>query len=302
MLYIQIAHNKRNTWLVLLMFLLLVLAVAGVIQYFFSNDLGLIFLAAGLIYLFYVYFYATRHLMKVTNAVEIHQEGHPEIYEMVEELCLAGGIPVPKIYITPDEDPNAFATGRDPEHASLALTKGLLAMMDKRELQGVIGHELSHIRNYDIRVTTIASGLVNLIAKTGVGILAFGWALVSNDGRGWLSLALRLFGIFIAIVGGIITVIGIPLAKLLFFAVSRQREYLADAGSVDLTREPSGLISALTKLQKMEVAPVASNDAMLDSLRFNGPLKTNFFSQMFADHPALTKRIDRLKNSAQVKS
>lgn len=299
MLYEQIAHNKRNTWIVMALFCVVIAAITYLLDAMLDLTVAKIFLVVGLIYLAYTYFYATHHLMSVTHAVQVSREDAPEIYEMVEELCLAGGIPMPKIYITPDEDPNAFATGRDPEHASLALTKGLLQMMNKNEVLGVIGHELSHIRNYDIRVTTISSGLVNLVIKTGLGILGFGWALFRTDSGGWLGLIIDFIGGFFIIIGGIITVICIPIAKLLYFAMSRQREYLADAGSVELTREPSGLISALTKLAKME-DPQPSNDMMVNALCFNAPFHGNFLTNLLSDHPALNKRIERLKNSASM--
>ena len=240
----------------------------------------------------------------ISDAKELAKESDPEIYELVEELCLAGGLPVPKIYITPDPDPNAFATGRDPEHASLALTQGLLSMMNKKEVQGVIGHELSHIRNYDTRITVLASALTSLITITGIGIVLFGWGVLTSESKGWLGLIIKFFAMFLIIVGGIISIIGIPLAKLLFLLVSRQREYLADIGSVDLTREPSGLISALSKLEKMEESEstpeINSQDLALEHLYFNLPHPGNWIDRLFSDHPPLDKRIERLKNSDKI--
>lgn len=299
MLYEQIAHNKRNTRIVMVMFCLVILAIAWLMAASLSVTVAEIFIVIGLIYLAYTYFYAIRHLMSVTHAVRVTKQDAPEIYELVEELCLAGGMPMPKIYITPGQDPNAFATGRDPQHASLALTQGLLKIMNKREVQGVIGHELSHIRNYDIRVTTLSSGLVNLVIKTGLDIVTFAWAMICSDSDGLLGLIAKFFALFLLVIGGIITIIGIPIAKLLYFAVSRQREYLADAGSVELTREPSGLISALSKLQHLE-QPAQSTDMMLNALCFNAPAPVNFITNLFADHPALDKRISRLQKSASI--
>ena len=136
MLYKQVEQNKRNTWIILGLYTALLLVLSIFLGMIFTRYVGIGFFIIGLIYIAHVYFDATQHLMKVTNAVEITKESDPEIYELVEELCLAGGLPVPKIYITPDSDPNAFATGRDPEHASLALTQGLLSMMNKKEVQG----------------------------------------------------------------------------------------------------------------------------------------------------------------------
>lgn len=299
MLYEQIAHNKRNTWIVMVLFSLVILAIAYLLASMLDITMAEIFLVGGLIYLTYTYFYAMHHLVKVTHAIPVERHDAPQLYELVEELCLAGGMPMPQIYIIPVQEPNAFATGRDPQHASLAVTKGLLKMMNKNEIQGVIGHELSHIRNYDIRVTTLSSGLVNLIMKTGLGIVGFSWAMICSDDNGLLGLLAKLFAGFLLVIGGVITIIGIPIAKLLYFAVSRQREYLADAGSVELTREPSGLISALTKLQQMP-QPNHSRDMMVNALSFNTPLSPHFIINLFADHPSLKKRIQRLKNSAKI--
>lgn len=305
MLYKQIEQNKRNTWIILGLYTLLILIISIFLGMLFTVYIGGAFFIIGLIYIAHVYFDATRHLMKVTNAVEITKETEPQIYELVEELCLAGGLPVPKLYITPDQAPNAFATGRDPQHASLALTQGLLNMMNKKEVQGVIGHELSHIRNYDTRITVLASALTSLITMTGVGIVVFGWGVLTSESKGLLGLLIKFFALFLIIVGGIISIIGIPIAKLLFLLVSRQREYLADIGSVDLTREPSGLISALSKLEKLEegesTPQIVSQDLALQHLYFNFPSAHNWISRLFSDHPPLDKRIERLENSNQIK-
>lgn len=305
MLYKQIEQNKRNTWIILGLYTLLILIISIFLGMLFTVYIGGAFFIIGLIYIAHVYFDATRHLMKVTNAVEITKETEPQIYELVEELCLAGGLPVPKLYITPDQAPSAFATGRDPQHASLALTQGLLNMMNKKEVQGVIGHELSHIRNYDTRITVLASALTSLITMTGIGIVVFGWGVLTSESKGLLGLLIKFFALFLIIVGGIISIIGIPIAKLLFLLVSRQREYLADIGSVDLTREPSGLISALSKLEKLEegesTPQIVSQDLALQHLYFNFPSAHSWISRLFSDHPPLDKRIERLENSNQIK-
>ena len=304
MLYKQIEQNKRNTWIILGLYTVLLLAISVFLGAIFTSYVGIGFFIIGLIYIAHVYFDATQHLMKVTNAVEITKETEPVIYELVEELCLAGGLPMPKLYITPDPAPNAFATGRDPEHASLAITQGLLNIMDKKEVQGVIGHELSHIRNYDTRITVLASALTSLITMTGVGIVFFGWGVLTSETKGIFGFFLKILALIVIAVGGIISIIGIPLAKLLFLLVSRQREYLADIGSVDLTREPSGLISALSKLEELEEgadAPeISSQDLTLQHLYFNFPNAHNWLNRLFSDHPPLDKRIERLKNSDKI--
>ena len=304
MLYKQIEQNKRNTWIILGLYTVLLLAISVFLGAIFTSYVGIGFFIIGLIYIAHVYFDATQHLMKVTNAVEITKETEPVIYELVEELCLAGGLPMPKLYITPDPAPNAFATGRDPEHASLAITQGLLNIMDKKEVQGVIGHELSHIRNYDTRITVLASALTSLITMTGVGIVFFGWGVLTSETKGIFGFFLKILALIVIAVGGIISIIGIPLAKLLFLLVSRQREYLADIGSVDLTREPSGLISALSKLEQLEegaaTLEISSQDLTLQHLYFNFPNAHNWLNRLFSDHPPLDKRIERLKNSDKI--
>lgn len=304
MLYKQIEQNKRNTWIILGLYTVLLLAISVFLGAIFTSYVGIGFFIIGLVYIAHVYFDATQHLMKVTNAVEITKETEPVIYELVEELCLAGGLPMPKLYITPDPAPNAFATGRDPEHASLAITQGLLNIMNKKEVQGVIGHELSHIRNYDTRITVLASALTSLITMTGVGIVFFGWGVLTSETKGIFGFFIKILALIVIAVGGIISIIGIPLAKLLFLLVSRQREYLADIGSVDLTREPSGLISALSKLEELEEgvdAPeISSQDLTLQHLYFNFPNAHNWLNRLFSDHPPLDKRIERLKNSDKI--
>ena len=304
MLYKQIEQNKRNTWIILGLYTVLLLAISVFLGAIFTSYVGIGFFIIGLVYIAHVYFDATQHLMKVTNAVEITKETEPVIYELVEELCLAGGLPMSKLYITPDPAPNAFATGRDPEHASLAITQGLLNIMNKKEVQGVIGHELSHIRNYDTRITVLASALTSLITMTGVGIVFFGWGVLTSETKGIFGFFIKILALIVIAVGGIISIIGIPLAKLLFLLVSRQREYLADIGSVDLTREPSGLISALSKLEELEEgadAPeISSQDLTLQHLYFNFPNAHNWLNRLFSDHPPLDKRIERLKNSDKI--
>lgn len=304
MLYKQIEQNKRNTWIILGLYTVLVLASSVFLGAIFTSYVGIGFFIIGLVYIAHVYFDATQHLMKVTNAVEITKETEPVIYELVEELCLAGCLPMPKLYITPDPAPNAFATGRDPEHASLAITQGLLNIMNKKEVQGVIGHELSHIRNYDTRITVLASALTSLITMTGVGIVFFGWGVLTSETKGIFGFFIKILALIVIAVGGIISIIGIPLAELLFLLVSRQREYLADIGSVDLTREPSGLISALSKLEELEEgadAPeISSQDLTLQHLYFNFPNAHNWLNRLFSDHPPLDKRIERLKNSDKI--
>lgn len=304
MLYKQISQNKRNTVIIMVLFGILMLAISALFANFLTIWAGVIFFIIAIGYVLYTYFDATEHLMKVTGGVQLNKESAPEIYEMVEELCLAAGMPMPKLYVVPDSDPNAFATGRNPEHASLALTQGLLEIMNKQEVQGVIGHELSHIRNYDTRVTVIASAIVNLIYGTGIGLTVLAYGMIMSKSKGIIALIIKLFCCLLGFIGLIIIVFGIPISKLLFLLVSRQREYLADVGSVDLTREPSGIISALQKLEDLENQDLLQspdkNNLMLNSLSFNLPHVHSWWLRLMSDHPPLDKRIERLKNSDKV--
>lgn len=166
--------------------MILLIAISLLIAYFFPK-IAIVFFVFSVAYVVITYFGTTKQLLKVTDAQEVTKENNPEIYEMVEELCLAGGMPMPKIYISPTRDVNAFSTGFDPNHASLVLYQGLLDIMNKNEVRGVIGHELSHIRNYDVRVTVLSSILVNLILWTGVGTLIVGWSVTTSDGPTGIS-------------------------------------------------------------------------------------------------------------------
>lgn len=303
MLYKQIEQNKRNTWIMLGIFLALILAISALIGCL-SPIIAVIFFIFSIGYVAWTYFRATNTLLKVTGAEEVSRKSNPQIYEMVEELCLAGGMPMPKIYISPTKEVNAFSTGFDPDHASLVIYQGLLNIMNKNEVRGVIGHELAHIRNYDIRVTVLSSILVNFILWTGLGTLLGGWAIVTSDSKGWLVYLIKAFGILLLGFGAVVSIFAIPIAKLLSLLISRQREYLADAGSVDLTREPSGLISGLQKLEDLENGKkLPKNDKtnsnlVLQSLYFNAGSITKWYQRLFSDHPPLDKRIERLKNSA----
>lgn len=235
--------------------------------------------------------------MKINGGRRIDEKSAPRLYELVTELCLASGLPLPKIYLLPIDCPNAFATGCDPEHASLAVTSGLLEMMNDEELRGVLGHELAHIKNYDIRVTTIAMSLLELVRYSGWGLLIAGLGLMSVKTRaGIIKLIFWMIGASLAVVGGLIAIVGIPLAKIAFFAISREREYLADAGSVEITRDPSGLISALEKL-KNDDHQMPTDDAATNAICFNAK-QGNWLMKLFDTHPPLEKRIARLKDSA----
>ncbi|GHN26372.1 protease [Lactobacillus delbrueckii] len=301
MLYQQIEQNKRNTWIVLGGFTALLLAIAGLLSVYLTFWAGMIFLAAGIIYMVYIYFYSTKHLMRITHAVEINQENVPQLYEMVEEMSLAAGIPMPKVYAIPSNIPNAFATGRDPEHASLAVTSGLVKIMNHDELLGVIGHEISHIRNYDLRVTTITSALSSFIYLAAVYLLALGWTLFKMDGGVVTKCICWFFGSIALAVGASLFIVALPIAKLLNLSMSRQREYLADIGSVDLTRNPQCIVGALKKLEAIEQQyQQQKENPMVSALAFNNFQVKHWWTNLISDHPTLDRRIDRLEHTADL--
>ncbi|MEV8370869.1 M48 family metallopeptidase [Microbacterium sp. NPDC064584] len=241
--------------------------------------------AAG--YATFQYFFADREAIAMAGATPVSQTDAPRYYRLVENLCIATGTPMPRLYVVEDPAPNAFATGRKPEEASITVTTGLFELMSDRELEGVLGHELGHIRNYDIRVSLIVFGLV-----VAVGILAdifLRFAFFGGGRRGGNAQAQLLFVLF-----GVVAAIVAPLlAGAVQAAISRQREYLADATSAMTTRDPDGLASALGKLAEFG-APLRKANTSMAHLWIADPLKPNALARMFATHPPLAERIERL--------
>lgn len=295
MLYQQIARNKRKTILVMAGFFILVAVIGAAIGYLFAGTtVGGIIIAAivAIIYMSVMIGQSTEVVMNMNNAHEIHSAREaPELWHVVEDMAMVAQVPMPRVFIIDDPSPNAFATGNNPEHAAVAATSGLLQMMNREELEGVMGHEMSHVKNYDIRLQTIALALSAAIA-----------ALVNFAGNFWWFGGRRSdnddspSGIF-AIVGSILLIILAPLAaSIAQMALSRNREYLADAGSVELTRNPQGLISALTKLKSAD--PMAKVAPSSSALYISDPelnAKHHPFAHLFDTHPPLDQRIARLK-------
>ncbi|PID33508.1 protease, partial [Candidatus Saccharibacteria bacterium] len=211
----------------------------------------------------------------------------PELWRAVENIAITAGMPMPKVYLISDSAPNAFATGRDPKHAIVGATTGLLEIMDKRELEAVMAHEMSHVKNYDIRVAMVAFGLVSAI-----GILAD------------IALRMMFYGNnkrdvhpVVYVVGFLVVILAPILATITQLAISRQREYLADASGVLLTRDTEGLASALEKL-KTYGKPMQKQSSSTANLFMNNPLKPGFFSKLFSTHPPIDDRISRLRSNA----
>ena len=296
MLYQQIARNKRKTVLVMFGFFLLVALIGAAIGYLFARSAVSGIIIAGVIAIIYMSVMigqSTDVVMNMNNAREIYSASEaPELWHVVEDMAMVAQVPMPRVFIINDPSPNAFATGNDPQHAAVAATTGLLQIMDREELEGVMGHEMSHVRNYDIRLQTIALALSAAISVL-VNFAGNFWWL---GGRGSDSDDDDAGGVF-AIFGSILLIILAPLAATIAqMALSRNREYLADAGSVELTRNPHGLISALEKLK--EAQPMKAADPNSSALYISDPernTKHRRFAHLFDTHPPLDDRIKRLE-------
>lgn len=294
-LYNQKDHNIRLTWVYLMGFLIFVIAVGFV----FSRALGNSAILYGAVIFavlmnFVSYWWSDKIVLKMNGAQEVKREENREIYNLVENLCITAGLPVPKIYIIEDASPNAFATGRNPEHAVVALTTGLIEILDRSELEGVIAHELSHIGNRDIllgTVVTVLVGFIAILADLFLRISLFG-GVRGGDGD---DRKLQLVFTVIALVLAVLAPIG---AVLMQMAISRKREYLADTDGALLTRYPEGLASALEKISgsnkslKRASKPMAH---MYISNPFKGKKAQGFLTKMFMTHPPIEERVAKLR-------
>ena len=297
MLFDQIACNKRKTWILLLVFFLLLALVGYAVGYLFMRSgLGgmIIALIIGLIYALTMIFQSTEIVMSMNGAREVDEQTAPDLYHVVEDMAMVAQIPMPRVFIIEDSSLNAFATGSNPQNAAVAATSGLLAIMNREELEAVMGHEVSHIRNYDIRISTIAVALasaITLLSSMAGRMMWWGGtgrrrSDNDRDGNGLeiIMLVISLLAIVLA-----------PLAATLVqLAISRQREFLADASSVELTRNPQGMINALRKLENSEPMHHHVDDAS-SALYINDPKKGGGLQKLFYTHPPISERIERLK-------
>jgi heat shock protein HtpX len=285
--YSAIARNKRNTWFILIGFVLFLGAVGLLAGWLAGNNWWItafiLVFAAG--YATFQYFFADREALAMSGAVEVTSADAPRFYRLVENLCIATGTPMPRLYVVDDPAPNAFATGRKPEEASITVTTGLFEVMTDRELEGVLGHELGHIRNYDIRVSLLVFGLV-----VAVGILADLFLRFAFFGRRGGNAQAQLLFLIFGVVAALITPL---LAGAVQAAISRQREYLADATSAMTTRDPDALASALAKLGEFG-RPLRKANTSMAHLWIADPLRPTGLERMFATHPPLAERIERL--------
>lgn len=296
-IYRQIDANRNRSWLLMFLFVLL---VAGIVE-IFALALGLgpaaaiATLVIGALIAFIGYYASASLILGISQAREVSHEENPELYHIVENLCVGSGLPMPKVYIIDDTAPNAFATGRDPKHATIVVTKGLLQKLDKMELEGVIAHELSHVKNYDIRLMSLVVVLVGLVALLADFFLRFTWfgtgRRPSNRGKGEGA-----GGAIILLIALVMAILAPLAAKLIQFAISRRREYLADASGALLTRYPEGLARALEKISADNEPLEVANKATAHLYIVN-PLKdhSSFTNNLFSTHPPIKDRIAALR-------
>lgn len=282
-MYRAIRRNKVNSVLIIVMFIAIITALGWLASYIYDSSaivIWVVLFAFG--YAVFQYFAAGKQAISMSGAQRISEADNPRLYRIVENLAITTGTPMPEVYIVNDPAPNAFATGRDPEHAMVAATTGLLDMMTDAELEGVMAHELGHVRNYDIRVSMIVYGLVvavGMISDMLVRMAFFGRNSNSNP-------VVMIFGLVAMLVAPLV-------ASLVQLAVSRQREYLADATGAMTTRHPEALASALHKLSEYG-RPLQRQNSSMAHLWITDPLKPGIVKRLFATHPPTPDRIRRL--------
>jgi heat shock protein HtpX len=297
-----IAANRRNSILLVAGFILFVGLLAAVLTLAFVGGDPSVGVGAGLLALvlaglmaLWSYYGGGSAILRMSGAHLIEKKDDPQLYNVVDEVAIAAGVPPPPVYLIDDTALNAFATGRDPEHAALAITKGLREKLTRAELQAVIAHEMSHVRHFDIRLAMLLATLVGVVVlltdffRRGLFWTGGGRRGSNRDGGGAAALVILVVAIFLSILAPLI-------ARIIQLAASRQREYLADAGAVELTRNPEAMISALEKLgSDREVLEVANRATA--HLYIVQPIK-KFEARaqgMFSTHPPLDERIDRLR-------
>ncbi|MBX9718107.1 MAG: M48 family metallopeptidase [Microbacteriaceae bacterium] len=285
-MYRAIAANKRNTVFIILLFVIIIGLLGLFADYYFGGGFTIFIgtLVGATIYTLVQYFAAGSQALGLAGAHPITKADSPRLYRIVENLAITEGLPMPRVYVIDDPAPNAFATGRDPKHASVAATTGLLELMTDRELAGVMAHEMGHVKNYDIRVSTIVFGLVVAVGFIADILfrMAF-WGGNRNNNGNPIMLVLGLAAMVIA-----------PLvAAVVQAAVSRQREYLADATGALTTRDPEALASALQKLGDY-AQPMRRQSSTMAHLYISDPMKPGVIDRMFQTHPPIPERVKRL--------
>ncbi len=288
-MYSSISENKRNTVIIFMVFIAIISGIGLYFSYIYKNDhIFLILLICSILYSLVQYNISKTIVLYMNGAKPVSRDIAPGFYAAAETISITAGLPMPKLYIIDDDSPNAFAAGTNPEKAIICTTTGLLNIMDKSELEAVVAHEMSHIKNYDIRVSMAAVALTSAIELISeVALRIFIWSDDENDNRNPLIVVLGLLFVMIS-----------PLLALITrLAISRQREFLADATAVSLTRYPEGMIRALQKLKNNE-KPLGKQNSTTANLFIVNPMKRSFFQNLFSTHPSIDDRISRLKDNS----
>jgi heat shock protein HtpX len=297
LVYDRIGHNKRQTWLMMGLFVLLIGAMATAISYVFGGTWQILpFVFAALIaWSLFSYYASASVALTISGAKQATREEEPELFRIVENLCIGSGLPMPKVYVIDDTAPNAFATGRDPKHASVAATRGLLMKLDKAELEAVMAHEMSHVGNYDIRIATVSVVMLGLVALLADFFMRWAWfgagSRRSNSDKGGGAAAIIIMMAAVAL-----AVLAPVAAQLIHLAVSRQREFLADASGALLCRNPDALARALEKIST-DTEPLEVANKATAHMYFENPLKEHksFLNNLFSTHPPAAERIRLLR-------
>jgi heat shock protein HtpX len=297
-LYHNIDSNRHKTWLFLSAFTLLVIALGYVFSVAMDSSAILVFAVLfSFVSSFVSYWFSDKMVLAISGAREIDHDSARELYHLVENLCITAGLPVPKIYIIEDSAPNAFATGRNPQHAVIAVTTGLLSKLNKSELEGVLAHELSHIGNNDILLATLVTVLVGVVVLLADWFRRWSWfggRTRSSDRED------NQLGVVVTIIALVLAILAPLFAYMMQFAISRKREFLADASGAMLTRNPEGLASALLKIsgdqEPLEVANRATAHLYIASpFKEDGGSKVGFFTKLFMTHPPIAERVAALR-------
>jgi len=291
-LYTQIESNRRKTWILMTLFLVIIIGIGWIFSQIYGNPIILYsFTIFALLMNFFSYWYSDKIALAISGAKPIEKKDNPEIYRLVENLSITAGLKMPKIYIINDSAPNAFATGRNQENAAIAVTSGLLERLNKTELEGVIAHELSHIGNRDILISTIVVILVGLIALLSDFFLrSFFWGGARRNNENNNS----KFQVILVIIGIVFAILAPITATLIQLAISRKREFLADASGALLTRYPEGLASALEKISQYS-EPVKRVSTATSHLYIANPFGSKKISKLFLTHPPIEERIRALR-------
>lgn len=287
-MYSSISRNKRNTVIIFSLFIAIISGIGLYFSYVYGDiRVFIITLIIAIFYTFFQYKISTYITLKISGAEWISRKDAPDFYAIVESLSITAGIPMPKLYIINDSSMNAFAAGTNHDNSVICATTGLLENMDKVEIEGVMAHEISHIKNYDIRVSMAAVALTAVIGM--LSDIALRFIFLNDDDEDSKNPIILILGLFFVLISPL-------LATVTRLAISREREFLADATAISLTRYPDGLISALEKLKNNK--PLQKQNSTIASLFISNPIRQGFFQKLFSTHPPLEDRIKRLKENS----